>query len=677
MKLDENNLRHSSNPYLLQHASNPVHWQSWNEEVLEAAKKENRLLIVSIGYSSCHWCHVMEAECFEKDEVAAVMNRHYVPIKVDREEQPDVDEVYMTALQLMTQQGGWPLNIVALPDGRPVWGATYVPRDSWIKVLSQLAEMQQEQPQELEEYAQKLTRGIQQSSLVAMPREEGSWSREDEKQVLENWRSQWDELYGGTRGAPKFPLPGSWQPLLHMAQLHQDSGGLEQVKRTLTQMAYGGIYDHVGGGFARYATDSLWKVPHFEKMLYDNAQLISLYSTAYRYDPDPLYQQVVEESIALVERELTGPEGQCYSALDADSEGSEGRYYVWTEEELRQIIPADDWETFAAVYQVNEKGYWEEGRYILHRRESTASLAEDRGLSEAELKQRCQQWLRRLHQARQKRPRPQTDDKALTSWNALMIRAYVDAYRSWPTENYLDRAQKIAHWLQERMLDSSGRLYHSYHQQKAKVTGLLEDYVNAGSAWLDLYEVTGEPTYLRQAQDWMNRVQQEFRDSNGFYFSRSREAPPLIARSQETSDLVVPSPNALAAQNLYRLSHHLGEPSYRDQVRNMLQSLKSRLRDFPGGHYQWLQLLLWQEHPFYEVAITGPEARKRQAELLPYYLPQSLTVASSQPQDTPLLAHRHDPERTRIFVCQEGACQQPVTKVEEALGQMKDRPHSP
>lgn len=672
MNLKENNLRHSSNPYLLQHAANPVHWQGWDEEVLDAARRENRLLIISIGYSSCHWCHVMERECFEDEEVATVMNQHYLAIKVDREEQPDVDEVYMTALQLMTQQGGWPLNIVALPDGRPVWGATYVPRDSWIKVLSQLAEMQQQQAETLEDYAQKLTRGVQQSSLVPMPEEEGSWSMEEEKSLLENWRPQWDDLYGGTRGAPKFPLPGSWRTLLHLATLHQDQKGLEQVRLSLEQMAYGGIYDHVGGGFARYATDSLWKVPHFEKMLYDNAQLISLYSEAYRQDPRPLYRRIVEESIAFVERELSGPEGQCYSAIDADSEGGEGRYYVWTKAELEEVISPEDWETFAAVFQVNERGYWEEGRYILHRRESLASLAERQGMKEAKLGELCQQWLRQLHQLRQERPRPQTDDKALTSWNALMIRAYVDAYRSWPCDHYLAQAQQIARWLENRMLDSSGQLYHSYRQQQARVTGLLEDYAGASSAWIDLYEVTAEPHYLEQARNWMQRLQREFLDSNGFYFSRSKEAPQLIARSQETSDLVLPSGNALAAQNLYRLSHHLGEPSYREQVKDMLSTLKPRLRDFPGGHYQWIQILLWQEHPFYEVAITGPQAFDRQAELLPHYLPQSLIIASPGAQETPLLAQRHHPEKTRLFVCQEGACQQPVTSVEEALGQMKN-----
>lgn len=672
MKLQENNLRHSSNPYLLQHAGNPVHWQSWNEEVLEAARRKNRLLIISIGYSSCHWCHVMEEECFEDEEVAAVMNRHYLSIKVDREEQPDVDEVYMTALQLMTQQGGWPLNIVALPDGRPVWGATYVPRDSWIKVLQQLAEMQQQQAETLEDYAQKLTRGIQQSSLVPMPEEKGSWSAAEEQTLLENWRAQWDEHYGGSRGAPKFPLPGSWRTLLHLATLQGDQEGLQQVKRSLEQMAYGGIYDHVGGGFARYATDSLWKVPHFEKMLYDNAQLISLYSEAYRQNPRPLYRRIAEECIAFVERELTGPEGQCYSAIDADSEGGEGRYYLWTEAELKSLISPEDWSIFAAVFQVNENGYWEDGCYILHRRESLASLAKRHGMTETRLSELCQQWLHRLHQQRQKRPRPQTDDKALTSWNALMIRAYVDAYRSWPKDHYLNQARQIAQWMENRMLDSNGQLYHSYRQQQARVTGLLEDYVGASSAWIDLYEITGEPRYLQQAQQWMQRVQQEFRDRNGFYFSRSKEAPQLIARSQETSDLVLPSGNALAAQNLFRLSHHLGEPSYREQVRSMLSTLKSRLRDFPGGHYQWIQLLLWQEHPFYEVAITGPQALERQAELLPYYLPQSLLVASPQAQDTALLAGRHHAEHTRLFICQEGACQQPVTSVEEALGQMSN-----
>ena len=359
-----NALVNETSPYLLQHANNPVDWYPWNEETLAKAQKEGKLVIISIGYSACHWCHVMEHESFEDEQVAQVMNERFINIKVDREERPDIDQVYMNAVQLMQQRGGWPLNCIALPDGRPVWGGTYFTKAQWIEQINQVANFYEQRPQEMLDYAQKLAKGIQQSELVSYNKEKPNFSWQDLENTLEPWSKQFDYKEGGTKRAPKFPIPNNYLFLMRYAHLKQDNKLSEYVQLTLDKMAWGGIYDQVGGGFARYSTDKLWKVPHFEKMLYDNAQLVSLYSEAYTCYAKEMYKDIVEQTLAFVERELNHDNGAFYSALDADSEGLEGKFYVWKKEELKSLL-GQDYPLFAKYYNINHKGYWEEGNYIL------------------------------------------------------------------------------------------------------------------------------------------------------------------------------------------------------------------------------------------------------------------------------------------------------------------------
>ncbi|MDZ7848883.1 MAG: DUF255 domain-containing protein [Owenweeksia sp.] len=359
MSTSKNNLNQESSPYLLQHANNPVHWQPWGDEAFEKARAENKLVIISIGYSSCHWCHVMAHECFEDSAVAELMNKNFVSIKVDREERPDVDQIYMTALQLMSGRGGWPLNVVTLPDGRPVWGGTYLPKDSWMQALQQLHKIHGQNPEKMEEYASRLTEGIQQAELVQLNESDPDFSRADADSMFHNWQADFDREEGGPNHAPKFPLPNNYEFLLQYGHLSEKNQALAQVVLTLNKMAWGGIYDQVGGGFARYSTDARWIVPHFEKMLYDNAQLISLYAKAYQKFNDAQYASIVRESITWLDREMTGPDGEFYAALDADSEGEEGKFYVWSEAELQQIIPDAQWDDFTDYYNLT-KGRWEE-----------------------------------------------------------------------------------------------------------------------------------------------------------------------------------------------------------------------------------------------------------------------------------------------------------------------------
>lgn len=667
MSLNTNNLAEENSPYLLQHAQNPVHWQPWNQKVLNAAAKKGNLLIISIGYSSCHWCHVMEHESFEDTSVANIMNEHFTSIKVDREEQPDVDEVYMTAAQLMTGRGGWPLNVVALPDGRPVWAGTYVPKDQWKNLLTQLHEMYQKDSSKFEEYATQLTEGIVKSQLIELV-DEQEFTREDAKLIFNNWKDNLDFEEGGAKRAPKFPLPGAQGFLLHFGHLYQNDSALEHVKLTLEKMAHGGIYDQVGGGFARYSTDALWKVPHFEKMLYDNAQLISLYSKAYQKFKKPLYREVVEESLKFIDREMTHQSGAFYSALDADSEGEEGKFYVWTQDELRALIPADDWPLFSDYYNINEKGYWEHGNYILLRDTADEFYQKAYSLSKSELEKKRANWQNILLTARNKRVRPGLDDKALTSWNALMITAYLDAYMAFGNAEYLAVAKKNARWILEKQSVNDKELRHSYRNGESYLQGLLEDYAFSAQAFIKLFEVTGNISYLKQAERWVEHVQQNFQDNkSGFFFTRSLKAKQLIAKSLETADNVIPSANSTMAHNLFRLSHYTGKTAYDKQARKMLSHVKSRTLNYGESYFNWADLMLHLTEPFYEIAISGSDAQEKHRGFMDLYLPQVLLIHSTSASDVPLLKGRYVEGKTLIYVCEKGACKRPVVDVKDAL----------
>lgn len=670
--MNKNNLAQEKSPYLLQHASNPVYWQPWRSTTLAYADENNKLIIISIGYSSCHWCHVMEHESFEDSSVAEVMNTNYVAIKVDREERPDIDDIYMSAAQLMTGRGGWPLNIIALPDGRPVWAGTYVHKGQWLQVLGQLAELYQKQPEKFEEYATKLTQGLKQNKVLPLVEGEPNFNRTHLDTLFTAWQTSLDNEEGGANRAPKFPMPGALGYLLHYGVTQNNQAALNHVKLSLQKMAYGGIYDQVGGGFARYSTDSFWKVPHFEKMLYDNAQLVSLYSQAYRQFKEPLYQTTVEQTLAFLEREMQDSTGPFYSALDADSDGEEGKFYVWSEAELEGLIPAEDWTLFKAYYQVGPKSLWE-GKHILLRKHPRSHYQNTFGLSADTLAKKIDHWHKRLLEHRAKRNRPGLDDKALTSWNALMLTAYLEAYKSFGTARYLAKAKQLAEWFTSVQSLKDGGLYHCWKSGEPYQEGLLEDYAFSAQAFTLLFSLTGNEAYLNQAQDWVEYAQQNFADrASGLFYTQSRQSEALIAQAQETADNVIPSTNAIMAQTLFKLSHYLDKPAYKAQAEKMLLQVKERLLEYGESYYQWADLYLQLSAPFYEVALCGPAAFELQQELHQHYLPQMLSIAATQESDLPLLKNRFTPGETRLYVCQEGACQLPVLKVSEALRQMKE-----
>lgn len=662
-----NELIHETSPYLLQHAHNPVNWMPWGDKALKQARDENKLLLISIGYAACHWCHVMEHESFEDPEVARVMNQHFVCIKVDREERPDVDQIYMSAVQLMTQRGGWPLNAIALPDGRPIWGGTYFQKEAWVNALEQIHAYHRQHPERTLEYAERLGEGIRESNLVPIRKNSQPVELDQLKAAVQRWKPNFDRQEGGSQGAPKFMMPNNLQFLLRWAHQMQDQETQQHVENTLDKMAMGGLYDQLGGGFARYSTDAQWKVPHFEKMLYDNGQLLSVYAQAFQQTQKPLYREVAEQTIEFLKRELLSPENGFYSSLDADSEGEEGKFYVWQKPELQKLL-GDAFYLFADYYQVNETGYWEEGNYILLRRQSDETVAAKHQLSVDQLKQKIGEWKKILLPAREQRIRPGLDDKILTSWNALAISGLVNAYRAFGDAGYLKLAEENLRFLKEKQLDPDGSLRHSYKNGISKINGFLEDYALLIQALMDLFETTGKLNYLEDAQQLTDKTFRDFfdRDKDFFYFSPITQTD-LIDRSIEVHDNVIPASNSIMANNLFRLGHLAGQTNYLKIAETMLSKLVEDFQNYPSGYSNWLQLGLNFTGNQFEVAVTGEKAIAKLHEIQRHYLPNALFCAGTGASDLPLLKDRLAVGKTLIYICQNQTCQLPVEAVSDAL----------
>jgi len=671
-----NSLINETSPYLLQHAHNPVDWKAWNNETLELAKKENKLILISIGYSSCHWCHVMEHESFENDSVAAVMNQNFINIKVDREERPDIDQVYMNAVQLMTGQGGWPLNCIALPDGRPVWGGTYFPKEKWINALEQLSTMYKEKPEDMIAYAEKLTEGIKNSDLVGLNNESADFSVADLDASVEEWSQNMDFDLGGRKGAPKFPMPNNYEFLLRYAIQANNSEILNYVNTSLTSMAYGGINDQIGGGFSRYSVDKKWHVPHFEKMLYDNGQLVSLYSEAYQATKNELYKNTVYQTLEFIERELTTSEGAFYSSLDADSindEGTleEGAFYVWKSLELQAILK-DDYQLFSDYYNINHYGYWEHENYVLIRNKSNKEISEKHNISISILEEKVTDWQKILLKERDKKERPRLDDKSLTSWNALMLKGYIDAYTVFNEPHFLEVAIKNAKFIYSKQIQENGNLNHSYKNGKSTINGYLEDYATVIDAYILLYEATLNETWLTTAKQLTDYTFDHFFDSEKklFYFTSDEDAD-LITRKMEIEDNVIPSSNSIMANNLFKLSHYYSNNYYLEVSKQMLSNLKDRALQYGSGYSNWLQLMCNFTGDYYEIAISGEKAIDNLIEINQHYIPNKLIAGSTSESSIPLMEGRFNKAETYIYICVDGACKLPETDSKKAINQLK------
>ncbi len=666
-----NALIEETSPYLLQHAHNPVNWQAWHPEVLERAQKEDKPLLISIGYAACHWCHVMEEECFEDEEVAQMMNENFINIKIDREERPDVDQIYMDAIQMMTGNGGWPLNIIALPDGRPFWGATYLPKENWVKSLEQLTKLYKEDPEKIRGYASDLERGIQSINLVENNAEANTYSLEQLKNSVGEWSGYFDTYLGGYKRAPKFMMPNNLDFLLHYGTSQKDSTVLEYVNTTLTRMAYGGIYDHIGGGFSRYSVDTKWHVPHFEKMLYDNGQLVSLYAKAFAVTKNPLYKKVVEQSIGFVQEELSDESGGFYSSLDADSsnendELEEGAYYVWTKAALEQLLGAD-FALFKDYYNINSYGEWEEN-YVLIRDKSDQEIADKHSISVEKLKERLSKSLSVLKQARENRKKPRLDDKILTSWNGLLLKGLVDAYRYMGDKDHLDMALKNARFIESKMLRISGGLFRNHKNGKSTINGFLEDYAATIEAFIALYEVTFDQKWLDHAKGLTDYTLVHFNDDvSGMFFFTSDEDESLIRRTIETNDNVISASNSIMANNLLKLHKVFPKEGYGERAHRMVKNVQDNFDKNGQSFANWMHLVLYENLNFYEIAIVGEEYKKLGQEIASHYIPNSILVASEKEGGIDLLKNRYNEDQTLIYVCIEGTCKLPVTEAQQAL----------
>lgn len=669
-----NALIEESSPYLLQHAHNPVNWEAWKPEVLERAKQENKPIIISIGYAACHWCHVMEEECFEDEEVAQLMNKEFINIKIDREERPDVDQIYMDALQMMTGSGGWPLNVVALPDGKPFWGATYVPKDNWLEALRQLSTLYKENPDKIIAYATDLERGIQEINLVEAKTEHTKFKLQEIDTSVKNWSSAFDTFLGGYKRAPKFMMPNNLDFLLHYATAREDADIMEYVNTTLTRMAYGGIFDHVGGGFSRYSVDTKWHVPHFEKMLYDNGQLVSLYAKAYAVTKNELYKNVVSKTIGFVKEELTDASGGFYSSLDADSlneqkELEEGAYYVWSETELKTILK-EDFDLFQDYFNINSYGEWE-GNYVLIRDKSTAEVAKKFGLDEHGLNLKIKGALERLKSVRKDREKPRLDDKVLTSWNGLMLKGLVDAYRYLGDDDYLEMALANATFIEREMMAPTGGLYRNYKNGQRSIQGFLEDYATTIEAFIGLYEVTFEHKWLAHAKQLTDYSLEHFSDPKSkMLFFTSDDADALIRRTIEFNDNVISSSNSIMANNLLKLHKLYSAEGYGERSAQMLANVQDNFVDNGQGFSNWMHLTLFNNLNYYEIAVVGKDHKQLGRELAAAYVPNSILVGSKDEGNLALLQNRYNEGETLIYVCIEGSCKLPVQSAKKALDQL-------
>lgn len=665
-----NELSHETSPYLLQHAANPVHWKAWNDAAISLATQTDRLIIVSTGYSACHWCHVMEHESFEDNEVAEVMNKSFVSIKVDREERPDIDAIYMKAVQLMTGRGGWPMNVVCLPDGRPIWGGTYFRKEEWMSSLEYLAKLYQDDRQKVLDYAEKLHEGI--STMNLIPPESTKPLSEDILQpLIAKWQKSFDHEFGGYERAPKFMMPANYRFLLRYANRISNNELADYVQLTLRRMAWGGLFDTVGGGFSRYSVDMKWHVPHFEKMLYDNAQLVSLYSEAFRLQPNDEYREVIEKTLQFVKRELTNKAGGFYCALDADSTNSkgeleEGAFYVWTKQELQRLL-GTDYDLFADLYNINDFGHWEHENYVLIRNSSLSDFAQKHKLTLETVVGKKHEWENLLFSVRENRPKPRLDDKCLTSWNALMIKGYVDAYKALGNAEYFETAQRAMEFLLRNCWSADGNLFHSFKESKSSITGYLEDFALTIQALIALYEVTFDENYLRDARQMTDYCFANFyHESTGYFAFKSRLDAALIAPHFEMEDNVIPASNSVMADNLFRLAVYFGNTHYDRICREMVERMLPVI-DYPSAFSNWLNVFLNFSSENRELAICAPNALGYAAQIHKKYAPDLMIAGCEAPSDLPFLEGRFAENRPLFYVCRNSACGLPHADFTAAL----------
>ncbi len=667
-----NSLIKETSPYLLQHAHNPVNWHPFSAKIFEIAKAENKPILISIGYSACHWCHVMEHESFEDSEVANIMNENFINIKVDREERSDVDMLYMQAVQLMTGRGGWPLNCFVLPDGRPFYGGTYFRKTQWIEVLNNLINLYKLESNKVLEYAEALTNGIKQAELISTSNKIDTLLTKELIQLsVKKWKTLLDEEHGGPNKAPKFPMPCNYQFLLRYAILEKDNTLLNQVNLTLKKMAFGGIYDQLHGGFSRYSTDIIWKVPHFEKMLYDNAQLISLYTEAYNLTKNPLYKEIACDTLQFIENEWYKAEGYFYSAYDADSDGEEGKFYVWNQLDLKDLL-GENFDVFSDYFEINDKGYWEHGNYILMRSENQIQLLTKFNLTKNELDHIILTCKNSLKQEAKSRLKPSLDDKTITSWNALICSAYSKAYLSFGEIKYKEIALTSINFITSQLTLVDGKLYRTYKNKCAKIDGFLEDYAFTIEALINVYLISQNQEFLNKAYNLCELTLSLFQNKESdFLFYTNNLSTDLILRTSEISDNVIPSSNSQMAHNLFMLGNYFGNTEWINRSEKMLSNLLEEFKNYGAGYSHWGSLALCYSYPFKEISIVGKHVNENLIQLYKHGVTNAIFTVSETNSDLPFLKNRYVENQTLFYVCENNTCYSPTKSLAETILQLE------
>lgn len=656
-----NELIHEKSEYLLQHAHNPVDWMPWGEKAFKKAEKENKLMIISIGYSSCHWCHVMEKESFENEKIAQYMNEHFVCVKVDREERMDVDNMYITAIALINKNTGWPLNCFALADGRPFFGGTYYAPNDWLKLLQSIQQTQTENPNQIIEFAEKLKDGISEGQFIPIDSTTVNFNADDVIQSVNGFKNKLDFENGGLSSeGNKFPMSSNLDLLMTYSFWNGDSSIMNYVSHSLDRMMMGGIYDQIGGGFARYSIDKNWKVPHFEKMLYSNAQLISNYSKAYKLTHKESYKRVVEQTIVWLEREMADDKGRFYASQDADSEEKEGLYYTWTKLELKEVL-GDDFEWVKEYFEINPLGVFEGDRYVLIRSELDESFAKSKEWTNDYLYGNLDRILSELYAKRQIRVKPFTDEKMITSWNAQMVSGLTDAYEAFGENRYLEMAEKCM----SALLEQIGKSDLIHHLLEGSDDAFLDDYAFSIRALIDLYQVTFKEKYLLRAYDLTNEALLKYKDQNSPYFFYSMKNRRVTFRAIELQDLASPSSNAVMAENLFLIGKYFENDEFVKLSEIMSYNMKASFQDYGASFSYWGNVMQYFSNPFYEVVIAGEKSRGLHLEWLQEFIPNSIIIGGKS--SLPLLREKMNVEVPTIFVCKEKVCQKPVFTINEAL----------
>ena len=667
--INKNQLSKETSLYLKQHSQNPINWQRWSNEIFDVSVDLDKLLVISVGYSSCHWCHVMEEETFTNDSIAKIMNENFINIKVDREENPDVDQAYMTASQLMTGSGGWPLNVITLPDGSPIYAGTYHTTSQWADILKRIIRLKKDNYDGLKEIANNVKNGVIDINTIKRQEEVSEFKVDFLKSNIEIWKQKWDLEFGGDLAQQKFVSPSKYIFLLNYGIIYDNKEVLNHVENTLDIILSSGLKDFVEGGFYRYTVDSEWKIPHFEKMLYDQAQLISLYSKAYKVFKKAEYKNVVTTTISFLKSEMYSDLGLFYAAMDADTDGEEGKYYSFDYNELIQISNETDFNLFQSYFNLDPSNPWENDKYLLLpiENKNLSDWLIDNNINEEDLIKYKKQWIDNILKIKGERTKPRIDDKIIVSWNALTISSFIDAYEALKNDQYLNDAIAMHSILQDKSF-RKGDLIHTFKENQFQ-EGVLEDYAYFSKSSMSLFQATGDEIYFEFSKELTDKALDIFRDENSdlLVYSNNEE---LFTKLISIDDGVIPSPNSILSENLFNIGHIIFDDFYLDRSNKMISSVKELINENINAYSVWGNNILNKVEPFFEVAVIGHNSKKITDNISSYFTPNTLVVQSSTESEIPLFIDRFFEDETYIYVCQNKVCQRPETKIDLALSQV-------